>query len=199
MKQWQIRKQFGLEQLSLTNAPEPFPGPRQIKIRLRAMSLNFRDLVVVEGGYGKTIKPPVTPGSDGAGEVIEVGQDVSRFKVGDRVCPIFFPDWIDGEPSEASLRIDRALGASSNGMLCESAIVHENSAVKLPLYLSFEEAAVLPCAGVTAWNALTYGRSVQPGETVLVQGTGGVSILALQLAKMLGAEVIVTSSSVNVG
>lgn len=195
MKQWEIREQFGLDNLRMTEADEPSPGQGEIKIRLRAMSLNYRDLVVVQGAYGKALKPPVIPGSDGAGEVVEVGLGVSRFKVGDRVCPIFFPDWIEGEPSEAVLRMDRALGASRNGMFCEFAVVNEKSAVKVPQYLSFEEAAAIPCAGVTAWNTLTYGRSVKSGETVLVQGTGGVSIWALQLAKMLGAKVIITSSS----
>lgn len=195
MKAWKITDTFGLENLHLSDLPEPEPAPRQVKLRMLAASLNYRDLVIVEGQYGKVIRTPLIPASDGVGEVVAVGAGVTRFKVGDRVCPIFFPDWIAGEPRENAMRQQSALGASANGALCEFMVVDEDRAVKIPEYMTDEEAATLPCAGVTAWNALMYGRSTRPGETVLVQGTGGVSIFALQMAKMIGAKVLVTSSS----
>ncbi|MBB5499362.1 NAD(P)-dependent alcohol dehydrogenase [Paraburkholderia sp. MM5384-R2] len=195
MKIWEINEKFGIENLKLNDAEEPRPGPGQVKLRMLAASLNYRDLVIVQGEYGKVIKPPVVPVSDGMGEVVEVGEGVTKFKVGDRLCPIFFPDWLEGEATGGTLRQDRALGSSRNGMLCEFAVVAQERAVQVPDYLSDVEAATLPCAGVTAWNALMHGRPIMPKETVLIQGTGGVSVIALQLAKAMGANAIVISSS----
>lgn len=195
MKVWKITEQFGLGNLRLTEAPEPMPGHGQVKLRMLAASINYRDLVVIEGNYGKAIKPPVVPMSDGVGEVVALGPGVRRLKLGDRVCPTFFPDWTCGKPRDGVMQLDGARGASGNGTLCEFLVTDERSTVKVPDYLSNEEAATLPCAGVTAWNALTYGTPTLPGDTVLVQGTGGVSVFALQFATMMGARVIVTSSS----
>ena len=195
MKAWEISEAFGLANLRLTEAPEPVPGHGQVKLRMRAASINYRDLVVVEGNYGRAIKPPVVPMSDGVGEVVALGAGVNRLKLGDRVCPTFFPDWTCGAPRDSVMQLDRARGASRNGTLCEFLAVDERSAVKVPDYLTDVEAATLPCAGVTAWNALTYGTPTRPGDTVLVQGTGGVSVFALQFATLMGARVIVTSSS----
>jgi NADPH:quinone reductase-like Zn-dependent oxidoreductase len=195
MKAWQIKNEFGVNNLAMDEVEVAPTGPGQVKLRMLASSMNYRDLVIVEGQYGRVVKPPVIPLSDGVGEVVEVGKDVSRFKLGDRVCPIFFPDWLKGEPSEAAMKQSSALGASSNGTLCEFMVVDAERAVKVPEYLTPVEAASLPCAGVTAWNALNYGRPVKPGELVLVQGTGGVAIFALQFAKMLGARAVVISSS----
>lgn len=195
MKVWEIAGQFGLENLRLTDAPEPVPGHGEVKLRMLAASINYRDLVVVEGNYGRAIRPPVVPLSDGVGEVVALGPGVGRLKLGDRVCPTFFPDWTCGQPHDSVMQMHRARGAAQNGTLCEALVVDERATVKVPDYLSHEEAATLPCAGVTAWNALTYGRPTLPGESVLIQGTGGVSIFALQFAAMMGARVIVTSSS----
>jgi len=195
MRAWEISSEFGLSNLRLVELPEPTPTAGQVKLRMLAASINYRDLVVVEGAYGRAVKAPVIPMSDGVGEVIDVGPEVTRFRVGDRVCPTFFPDWLHGEPREEVMRLDSGLGASRAGTLCEVMVVNEQSAVRVPDYLTNEEAATLPCAGLTAWNALTYGRQVRPGDLVLIQGTGGVSTFALQFAKLMGARVIVTSSS----
>jgi len=195
MKVWEIAGQFGLENLRLTEAPEPVPGHGQVKLRMLAASINYRDLVVVEGNYGRAIRPPVVPMSDGVGEVVALGPGVSQLRLGDRVCPTFFPDWTCGKPHDSVMQMHRARGASQNGTLCEALVVDERSTVKMPDYLTHEEAATLPCAGVTAWNALTYGTPTLPGESVLIQGTGGVSVFALQFATMMGARAIVTSSS----
>lgn len=195
MKVWEIAGDFGLQNLRLTDAPEPVPGHGEVKLRMLAASINYRDLVVVEGNYGKAIRPPVVPLSDGVGEVVAVGPGVTRLRVGDRVCPTFFPDWTGGAPRDSAIQLQRSRGASRDGTLCEALVVDERAAVKVPDYLSNVEAATLPCAGVTAWNALTYGRPTLPGDTVLIQGTGGVSVFALQFAAAMGARAIVISSS----
>lgn len=161
---------------------------------MRAASLNYRDLLVATGRYGKTeVRPGLVPLSDGAGEVAAVGPDVTRVKEGDRVAGIFMQGWIAGPPDE-SYRAT-ALGGSIDGVLAEYVLFEEEGLVHLPEHLSFEEGACLPCAGVTAWNALTALRPVGPEQTVLLLGTGGVSIFALQFAHAAGARVIVTSSS----
>src|SRR5262249_10355177 len=159
--------------------------------RVRAVSLNYRDLNIARGA--KKRKAPVVPASDGAGEVIEVGAAVTRYKLGDRVAAAFFPLWHSGGMSEHVH--SRALGGSHDGMLAEEVVLPETAWVRMPARLSFEAAATLPCAGVTAYHALFEGAKLRPGDTVLVQGTGGVSIFGLQLAKAAGARVIVTSSS----
>lgn len=168
-------------------------GPRDLRVRVRAVSLNYRDLSVARAAQRRPNAAPVIATSDGAGEVVEVGGQVTRFRTGDRVCPIFFPAWHDGELVAAYH--SRALGGSTDGMLAEEHVAHEDAVVPVPAHLSFEEAATLPCAGVTAYNALFECAQIGPGQTVLVQGTGGVSIFALQLAKAAGARVILTSQS----
>lgn len=172
---------------------DPQPAPREVLIRLHAASLNYRDLMIITGRYfGGPVNRDVIPLSDGAGEVAAVGSGVTRFKRGDRVAATFFQVWVDGVPTG---RLN-TLGAPLDGMLAEFIAVNEDGAVAIPPGLSFEEAATLPCAGVTAWNALMHaGKPVRPGDTVLTLGTGGVSMFALQFARAAGARVIMTSSS----
>jgi NADPH:quinone reductase-like Zn-dependent oxidoreductase len=193
MKTYEIQSDAGIDALTLVERPEPQPGWGQVLIRVRATSLNYRDLIVVQGGYGNKEKLPLIPMSDGAGEVVAVGEGVTRVKVGDRVAGIFFQDWIAGALTKE--KMNSALGGAINGLLTEYAVLSQDGLVLLPDHLSYEEGATLPCAAVTAWHALVTKGSVTAGETVLVLGTGGVSIFALQFAKMHGARVIVTSSS----
>lgn len=160
---------------------------------MRAASLNYRDLMMVRGEYNPRQPLPLIPCSDGVGEVVLVGAGVGRVKVGDRVCPIFAQGYLAGEPTREKLKT--TLGGPLDGTLTELMRVHEDSVVKVPSALSDVEAACLPCAGVTAWNAVVSQGQLQPGQTLLTLGTGGVSIFALQIAKALGARVIVTSSS----
>ncbi len=184
-----------LSDLMIDKGEIPAPGAGEVQIRVRACSLNYRDHLIVQGKYfGGPISAPITPLSDGAGEVTAVGSGVSRLKVGDRVAGLFFQEWLQGPPNPAP---GPALGAAgAKGMLAEYVTLPESGVVKIAPHLSFEEAATLPCAGVTAWNALMCGRRpVRPGDCVLVLGTGGVSMLALQIARAAGAYVIVTSSS----
>jgi len=182
-----------VDALQQVELPEPKPGPGQVKLRVRATSLNFRDQAVIRGKYfGGPVEKPQVPLSDGAGEVVAVGPDVTRFKVGDRAAGIFTPAWASG-PFPGSYVALGAQGAP--GVLAEYLVLSENAFVHIPPSLSFEEAATLPCAGVTAWNALTVGKQVKAGDIVLTLGTGGVSILALQLAQAAGARVVITSSS----
>jgi NADPH:quinone reductase-like Zn-dependent oxidoreductase len=192
MRVWEIEGSYGLDRLRLADRPDPKPGPGQIVIAMRAASLNYRDLVTVKGMAGG-FPLPMIPFSDGAGEVVALGAGVSRLKIGDRVTPSFFQSWIDGPVSAISRA--RALGGSAHGVLQEKFLVDADGVSIVPGHLSFEEAATLPCAGLTAWRAVTVEAPVGPGKTVLVQGTGGVSIFALQFAKALGARVIATSSS----
>lgn len=193
MKAWRYVDNFGLENLRLVELPDPEPGPGQAVVRIRACSLNYRDLVVSKGGYGKAVRPGITPLSDGAGEVVAVGPGVTRVKQGDKVAACFMPKWIDGEVDDAGA--NSALGGQASGVLAEQILIDAEGLVKFPEGYSFEEAATLPCAAVTAWNCLFVSGNLQPGQTVLVQGSGGVSVFALQLAKMAGARVIATSSS----
>src|SRR3989441_2715686 len=168
-------------------------GPHDVRVRIRAVSLNYRDLNIARMAHRRPQGPKRIPTSDGAGEVVQVGSAVTRFRGGERVAALFFPDWIDGELTAAQHA--RALGGTMDGMLAEEGVLDERSWVTLPAHLSFEEGATLPCAGVTAWNALFESAHIGPGSTVLAQGTGGVSIFTLQLAKAAGARVILTSSS----
>jgi NADPH:quinone reductase-like Zn-dependent oxidoreductase len=191
MKAYVLEPREGFESLTLVERPSPALGPGDVRVRVRATSLNYRDLVVARGA--KSRKAPIVPLSDGAGEVIEVGSDVKRFKVGDRVAASFFPTWIDGDLSDAHHA--RALGGGQDGMLAEEVVLPASAWVRAPSHLSFEQVATLPCAGLTAHHALFEAARVRPGDVVLVQGTGGVSIFGLQLAKAAGARVIVTSSS----
>ena len=181
-----------LDGLTRGERPDPQPGPREVLIRLRAASLNYRDHMIVSGKYFTPVSRPTIPLSDGAGEVAAVGPGVSRFQRGDRVAGTFFQVWLDGPPS----RRHPALGVPLDGTLAEYIVLHEDGVVLMPPAISFEEAATLPCAGVTAWNALMVaGNPVKPGDVVLCLGTGGVSMLGMQFARAAGARVIVTSSS----
>jgi NADPH:quinone reductase-like Zn-dependent oxidoreductase len=183
----------GFAKLYLEERPDPTPGPGEVLIRVRACSLNYRDFAVAAGQYfGGALKAPAIPLSDGAGEVVGVGPGVTRFKEGDRVQSSFFMNWEDGPP-----RMGGALGDGfSPGMLAELVVLPESAVVPMAQSLDYAQAACLPCAGVTAWNALYEGpRALVPGNRVLVLGSGGVSMLALQLARAGGCEVIATSSS----
>lgn len=193
MKQAQISK-FGLENLNIEEVPTPdAPGPNEVMVRIYAASLNYRDSLVVEGKYNPKFPLPLVPCSDGAGEVVSVGKDVKEFDVGDRVCLTFAPKWIAKEASHFEMRY--TIGGPLPGTLREFAIVPESGLVPIPHHLSYEEAATLPCAALTAWSGFYEFSQLKPGDTVVVQGTGGVSIFALQFAKIAGAKVIVTSSS----
>jgi len=184
---------FALDSLAVGERPEPRPGPGQVLVRVRACSLNYRDLLILKGLYNKKLPLPLVPLSDGAGEVAAVGDGVTRVRVGDRVAGCFMPAWIDGEPTEAKAK--SALGGGGPGMLAEYVVLPAEGVVPVPDHLSDEEAATLPCAAVTAWHALVTEGGVKAGDVVLTQGTGGVSLFALQFAKLLGARVIATSSS----
>jgi NADPH:quinone reductase-like Zn-dependent oxidoreductase len=193
MKAWEIRGQFGLEHLSLQERPEPVCGPDQIVVEIAAVSLNYRDLMVVRGTYNPRQPLPLIPVSDGCGRVIEVGTEVESFEPGDRVGGVFAQGWLHGAPTRAGVR--QTLGGPLDGMLAERVVLPASGAVAIPEHLDWVGAATLPCAGVTAWNALFTEGGLEPGQTVLLLGTGGVSIFALQFAKAAGARVIITSSS----
>jgi NADPH:quinone reductase-like Zn-dependent oxidoreductase len=196
LKQWQIPA-FGIDSLTLAEKqplqPDPGPSPGQVQVRIHAISLNYRDLMVVQGRYNPKLAMPRVPCSDGAGEVLSVGAGVTQWKPGDRVAGIFMQNWQDG-PLTAS-KSKGALGGDIDGMLATEIVLPEDGLVRIPAHLSYEEAATLPCAGVTAWNALFKAANTQPGDTILIQGTGGVSIFALQFAKLAGARVLGISSS----
>ena len=184
---------FGLDNIALESTTLPALAPTDLHVRLRAAALNYRDLMVVLGQYNPKMQLPRILGSDAAGEVVAVGSAVTRFKPGDRVCTLFFQDWLDGEIQ--ALTGKSALGGAIDGVFATERILPESGLVHAPSHLSFEEAATLPCAALTAWNALVEQGHLRAGQTVLVQGTGGVSLFALQIAKMNGATVILTSSS----
>jgi NADPH:quinone reductase-like Zn-dependent oxidoreductase len=190
-------QQFGIDHLERVELPRLQIAPGMVLIKIHAVSLNYRDLMMVKGFYNPKMALPRVPCSDGAGEVVAIGEGVSRVQVSDRVCGIFMQRWLDGRLTAEKSKA--ALGGDVDGMLAEYVLLGENGVVRFPEHLSYEEAATLPCAGVTAWNALHYaGESADPacpGDTVVIQGTGGVSIFALQFAKLLGAKVIGTSSS----
>ena len=193
MKVIEVQESFGIENLAVTERPEPKTGPGEVKIRMRAASLNFRDLLMVQGLYNPRQPLPIIPCSDGVGEVVEVGEGVSRVKVGDRVAGCFFQGWVAGEPTTE--KAITTLGSPLDGMLTEIRVLKEGGVVHVPDHLSDEQAATLPCAALTAWSALaTYG-GINASHTILVQGTGGVALFGLQIGKMLGARVAVISSS----
>ena len=191
MNAWQISS-FGIDSLEFAERPTPQPGPGEVLVRVHAISLNYRDLLMVKGLYNPKLKLPRIPCSDGAGEVAAVGDGVTRWKTGDRVAGIFMQNWLDGPLTPAKAK--GALGGDIDGMLAEYVVLRDTGLVKLPEHLSYAEAATLPCAAVTAWNALATG-SLKPGATVLILGTGGVSIFALQLARMMGVRVLGISGS----
>ncbi len=191
MRAWQISA-FGIESLEFVERMTPTLGPGEVLVSVRAVSLNFRDLMMVKGLYNPKMRLPRIPCSDGAGEVVSVGPGVTAWKPGDRVAGIFMQNWLDGPLTPA--RAKGALGGDIDGMLADLVVLKESGLVALPEHLSFQEGATLPCAAVTAWNALVAG-DVKPGATVLIQGTGGVSIFALQFARLRGARVLGISSS----
>ncbi len=195
MRAYQLPKGgAGIDALTIVDRPMPKPLYRQVLVRVGACSLNYRDLGIVRGTYRMPVRDKLVPLSDGAGEVVETGPGVMRVKVGDRVAGCFFQRWPGGEP-EPRLRDVAALGGSIDGMLTEYAVLEEDGVVKIPGHLSVEEGAALPCAGVTAWNALVHHAKLVAGQTVLLQGTGGVSVLGLQLAHAMGVTAVITSSS----
>jgi NADPH:quinone reductase-like Zn-dependent oxidoreductase len=194
MKVFELRDEWSIDHLRQAERPAPVPGPGQVLLRMRAASLNYRDLVVLRRGYGAaTGTLPLIPVSDGAGEVVRCGPGVSRVAVGDRVCPMFMPYYIAGEPTAE--RLSRTLGGPIDGVMAELMAIDEDAVAPVPAHLSDEQAATLPCAALTAWSELVTYWGVTPGDRVLVQGTGGVAIFALQFARLLGAHVTVISGS----
>lgn len=193
-RSWQLTG-FGLDNLRLTEAPAPEPGPHDLLVRLGASSLNYKDKLTIEGALIPNLAFPYVPTSDAAGEVVSVGPAVTRFRPGDRVVGHVITDWIDGDPPPVPHT--RSLAISLPGMLCDYAVLHEDAAVATPAGLSDIEAATLPIAALTAWFALAEAAKPVPGQTVLIQGTGGVSLFALQFAAAFGMRAIVTSSSAD--
>ncbi len=183
----------GLDALTLTERSQPKPNAGQVLVKMHAASLNYRDLLVTKGAYGTKQFKPIIPLSDGVGEVVAVGEGVTRVQVGERVAGIFMQKFLSGELSQE--KANSALGGAIDGVLAEYVVFDEEGVVKVPEHLSDEEAATLPCAAVTAWNALIVEGQLKAGDMVLLQGTGGVSLFALQFAKIMGARVILISSS----
>jgi NADPH:quinone reductase-like Zn-dependent oxidoreductase len=193
MKKYQIVSDEGIDELHFTEGDMPSIGEMDVLVRMKASSINYRDLATIENPMARKINFPLVPNSDGMGEVVEMGKKVTRVSIGDRVCGIFFQTWIDGEITSNDMA--NALGGTIDGVLCEYRTFHEDGLVKIPSHLTDAEASTLPCAGVTAWNSLVDKGCVKPGSTVLLLGTGGVSIMALQFCQMLGVKAILTSSS----
>jgi NADPH:quinone reductase-like Zn-dependent oxidoreductase len=194
MRLYRLPKTDGIDDLTMVEEAAPRPGRGQVLVRMRAASLNYRDLMVVTGRFSQGDAPnALIPMSDGAGEIAEIGPDVDRFAVGDRVAPIFMQAWLGGE-LKARYNVT-ALGGNVDGVLSEYRVLDQQGLVGIPEHLSFEEAATLPCAALTAWNTLFGERVLKAGETVLALGTGGVSIFAVQFAQLAGAQAIITSSS----
>ena len=184
MRAYRLHAFTGPEAITREELPSPVPGPGQVLVRIRAASLNYRDLLISKGLYNPKLRLPLIPLSDGAGEVAATGAGATRFKPGDRVTPCFMPAWAAGPLDEAKAR--SALGGDVDGVLAEEVVLPEEGLVPIPEHLTFEEAATLPCAAVTAWHALVESGGIQPGQTVLTQGSGGVSVFALQFARMAG-------------
>ena len=194
MKAYEL-KQFGIDNLNISDLEMTGPQPHEVQVKFHAASLNYRDLMIVKGTYNPRMKLPAIPFSDGAGEVTAVGESVTKWKIGDRVCPIFMQGWYEGEISAEKSKTALGGGSEWNGVLREFGAFNEECLVQIPDSLSYEEAATLPCAAVTAWNALVVSGNLKAGDTVLTLGTGGVSVFAIQIAKMFGAKVISTSGS----
>ena len=194
MRVFQIEGDWGFDNLKLSERPEPTPKSGEVLVQMRLAALNSRDLIVPERGYGRaTGELPLVPVSDGVGEVVEIGPDVTRVAVGDRVCPTYFQNWTGGEPTPE--RFASALGGPLDGVMADLVCLSQEGVVKVPEYLNDAEAATLPCAALTAWSAIaTHGR-MKAGDRILVQGTGGVALFAVAFAKMHGAHVTVISSS----
>jgi NADPH:quinone reductase-like Zn-dependent oxidoreductase len=198
MRAYQIREYGGLGGLARRDLPEPIPAPRDVVVRVHARAINYRDLLILKGQYPLPGTPDVTPLSDGAGDVVAIGAEVTRVKIGDRVAATYFPRWRSG-----LLEIEAAMeqfGCTRDGMLADFALADEEALVRLPRHFTFEEGATLPCAAVTAWSAIAGGRKPTPGQTVLTIGTGGVALFAVQFAKLFGARVLsITSTESKAG
>jgi len=192
MRAWQL-KGFGLENLEQVETAAAEPGPNEVLVNFQAASINPRDYQIAMGQFTPNVNFPLVPLSDGAGTVIATGQEVTRLQVGDRVTPLFFPNWISGEALGDERKVSG--GLESPGVLRDYGVYSEQAVVRAASHLSAAEAACLPCAGLTAWTALVTKSDIQAGDIVLVQGTGGVAIAALQIARALGAQVIIISSS----
>lgn len=193
MKAYRLTPGAGLSGLERIDLPTPQPGPHEVVVRMHAAALNYRDLMFARGNYLNRGWEPLVPLGDGAGEVVATGAAVTRFRPGDRVIHSYFPGWIDGEPDPA--KTAGSFGTHFHGTLAGAFVVPEQALVAMPAHLDFAEAATLSCAGTTAWNALFAAGGLQPGASVLLLGTGGVSILALQIAKAAGLRTVLTSSS----
>jgi NADPH:quinone reductase-like Zn-dependent oxidoreductase len=193
MRAYQLPKGgAGIDALVQVERPDPKPTYRQVAVKVAACSLNFRDLGIVRGSYRMPVRENLIPLSDGAGEVVEIGPGVTRVKLGDRVAGCFFQRWPGGEaPPDVHAS---ALGGGVDGMLAEYAVLEEDGVVKIPTHLSLEEGSTLPCAGVTVWHAMIEHAKLLAGQTVLLQGTGGVSIFGLQFARAMGIQAVITSS-----
>jgi NADPH:quinone reductase-like Zn-dependent oxidoreductase len=193
MRAWEIVSGNGVDALNLAERPVPQLGAGQVAIKVHASSINYRDLTTIEDPVSRGLPLPTVPNSDAAGEVTALGAGVTRFRVGDRVMSCFFEDWAGGPISKAAM--DSALGGARQGVLAEQIVLDAGGVITMPQHLSYTEAATLPCAGLTAWHALTRPARVLPGETVLLLGTGGVSVFAQQFCNIIGARTIATSSS----
>jgi NADPH:quinone reductase-like Zn-dependent oxidoreductase len=193
MRSYHVRPGGGLASLQIREHETPQPQARQVVVKIHAVSLNYRErMIIVDGAYPLPLKPDLVPVCDGAGAVVAIGEDVSRVAVGERVAASVFARWLGGE---FSFEVADQLGGSLDGMLTEYALLDEDALVRIPAHLSYEEASTFPCAGVTAWNALTWGDPLQPGQNVLVIGSGSVALFAVQFAKLFGARVVATTSS----
>ncbi|WP_438011620.1 NAD(P)-dependent alcohol dehydrogenase [Sorangium sp. So ce321] len=194
MKAWVLEGGFGTSHLRPVELPVPEPKRGQVLVRVRAASVNYRDLMVIDGQFDPSLSMPLVPLSDGAGEVVAAGEEARRLRVGDRVATLFQQKWLGGRPTPRTT-IESALGHPRPGVLSEYIVLDEDGLVVLPPSLTYDEGSTLPIAAVTAWQALHVDAPVRPGDTVLVLGTGGVAVFALQLARASGARVIVASSS----
>ena len=193
MKAYRFNSFGSLDELQVREEPDPQPQRGEVLVRVHAVSLNFRDIAILRGRYPRKAVPGLIPASDAAGEVVAVGEGVTAFKVGDRVIGAFHPRWFGGE-MPSTIQSD-SYGAESDGWLCEMKSISQEAVVRLPDALSYEEGSTLPCAGLTAWTALAGPTPIRAGHSVLVLGSGGVSLFALQLARAVGAKVIATTSS----
>jgi NADPH:quinone reductase-like Zn-dependent oxidoreductase len=193
MRLYRLTPSPELDGLRLCEEPVPQPGPREVLVKIHAASLNRRDVMIATGGFRHAIASGLIPASDAAGEIVALGEGVGRVALGERVCGAFYPTWLSGPAQQADGT--HGLGGGSPGVLAEYRVFHEDAVVRFPAHLTYQQAATLPCAALTAWNALFGGPALRAGECVLILGTGGVSIFALQFAKAAGAETIVASSS----